>query len=353
MRIAHIMLGRGFGGAERSFVDIVHALLARGHEVLAIADPRGVALAKLDDAQGPLIIAPVTCHGSWDHWSRWRIRRTLAGFRADVVHTHLARAALHGGAAASALGIPALAKTHNLVKLKYYRDITCLVPTTVAQEHYLRSHGVAPERLERIPNFTRVSAAAPAPANARQRAPGAPYILRALGRFVAKKGFDTLLEALARLAEQGVDVRLQLAGDGPERARLEQLVQTLGLREQVLFPGWTDDVAGFLAGADLLVVPSRDEPFGIVLIEAMACGVPVIATRTQGPLEILAPGTGYFVDADDAAALAATIARALNDEHRDRVAHAAQARFREHYSEDSVVSRYLGLYHRLINAAAR
>ncbi len=342
MRIAQVMLARGFGGAERSFVDLSRALAARGHTVLAIGERRGVALGMLDGVAGITTLG-IRCHGSWDRLAGHAVRRALAGFAPAVVHTHLARAAHLGGRAAHALGLPTLAKTHNLVDLKYYRAIDCLVPTTQAQADYLAAHGVAASRITRIPNFTAVQAVTTLAAQAE----GTPGCLKAIGRFVHKKGFDTLVEAHAVLVREGREVTLELAGDGPERAHLEGRIAALGLGARVRLTGWCDDVAAFLDGGDLFVLPSRDEPFGIVVIEAMARGVPVLATRTQGPLEILPDDCGYLTVADDPAALAAAIAGALDDPDRLARARAALARFHAHYSVEQVVTRYEALYARL------
>ena len=98
--------------------------------------------------------------------------------------------------------------------------------------------------------------------------------LTALGRFVKKKGFDTLLEAFASLRKES-NVKLTIGGDGPERNALKQLAMDLDISDKVEFVGWVEDVAEFLSGSDLFVLPSREEPFGIVILEAMAVGIPL------------------------------------------------------------------------------
>ncbi|MEQ8659269.1 MAG: glycosyltransferase [Gammaproteobacteria bacterium] len=337
MRIAQVMLAKRFGGAERSFVDITNTLCADGHAVLAIGDARAVALAALDDHPN-LTRVGLRCHGSWDRLAEHAIRRELARFAPAVVHAHLARAAHLGGRAAHALGLPTLAKTHNLVNLKYYQHIDCLVPTTRAQEAYLRARGIAPTAITRIPNFSCMPAPAQLPP-----APSPPWRIVALGRFVAKKGFDVLLEAFALLHAQGLAATLDLGGDGPERVHLERLVARRGLGEVVRLPGWVDDTRAFLDGAALFVLPSRDEPFGIVLLEAMARGLPIVATRTDGPCEILAADAATLVAVDDVPGLAAAMAASLAGAGRAQAARAL-TRYRADYAADVVVTRYLALY---------
>ncbi|MGE0485055.1 MAG: glycosyltransferase [Gammaproteobacteria bacterium] len=340
MRIAHVMLAKKFGGAERSFVDLVLALAGRGHEVLAIGEARGSALALLQDIAG-VETREVRCYGSWDRLAEQHIRRELARFAPTVVHAHLARAAHLGGRAAHALGVPTVAKTHNLVNLKYYQHIDVLVPTTAAQADYLAARGTH-AALQRIPNFSRLAAvdAIPSP-------PSPPYRIAGLGRFVHKKGFDVLIEACGYLVDAGVDLVLDLGGDGRELAALTRDISRHGLEGRVRLRGWIDDVSTFLDGAHLFVLPSRDEPFGIVLLEAMARGVPIVATRTQGPREVLDGTSAWLVDADDPAALAAAMRVALDPATGAERASHALARYRETYSEAPVVAQYLDLYARL------
>lgn len=336
------MLARGFGGAERSFVDLCRALAARGHDVLAIGERRGVALRQLDSVAG-IETRRVHCRGVWDRWCRARLERELAAFAPRVVQAHLARAAALAGAAARPLGLPVVAKTHNLVKPKYYRDVSVLVPTTAEQEQWLLAHGVEAARLERIPNFSALPAAStPRPV------PAGTVAIRALGRFVPKKGFDVLIDALASAPLRARDWTLDIAGDGPEAAALKRRVAQAGIGRRVGFPGWVDDVGAYLAEADLFVLPSRDEPFGIALLEAMACGVPLVTTAASGPREVLDADTALFCEPGDASALAAAIGRALDEPAAARErAGRALARYAERYAEDAVVARYLALYERL------
>lgn len=343
MRIAHIMLARGFGGAERFFVDISRALATLGHEVLTLVDARGAALSQLK-SHANLECVAVRCHGNWDIVARRALRRHLAAFEPALVQAHLARAALLGGHAAHALGLPTVAKTHNLVDAKYYRDIDALVPTTAMQAAHLRAQGVAAARIHPIPNFSAIQ-----PVVTVNRNMTRPWIIKSAGRLVPKKGYAALIGAFARLRDAGVDARLVIGGDGQEAAKLKAQVAQLGIAEHVSFPGWVDDIARFLCDAHLFALPSHDEPFGIVVLEAMACGVPIVTTPTVGPREILDDTSACFAARDDADALHTALAQALGD-YDHSLTRAAQAlvRFRSLYSAEVVVSRYLALYAALI-----
>jgi glycosyltransferase involved in cell wall biosynthesis len=154
-------------------------------------------------------------------------------------------------------------------------------------------------------------------------------LLGAAGRFVPQKGFDVLLRALAELPQAS----LLLVGDGPERPRLERLVAELGLGDRVERAGWRPDAARLLATVDAVVVPSRAEPFGLVALEAMGAGVPVVASDVDGLAEVVTDGeTGLLVPPDDPRGLAEAIARVLVDRDLgrslgDRGREAAATRF--------------------------
>lgn len=339
MKVAQVMLAKGFGGAERSFVDISHALRERGHDVVAICEARGKARHMLDGVH----VIPVTVRAHWDPVAYYTLRKILGDEKPQVVHSHLARAAKLAGKAAAREKIPSLVKTHNYVDLKYYRYVDCLVPTTRDQEQYLLANGVPSKQISRIPNFTSM----PLLETARDYEPRASVRCVAIGRFVQKKGFDLLIEALAVVAQES-EVSLTLVGDGELQMTLKASVKAAGLEHRVSFAGWSDDVAGILDGADLFILPSRDEPFGIVCLEAMARGVPIIATQTQGPSEILNADTAYLVEKDSSATLASGLLAAIrNPAETSRRAANALKLCRDLYSEEVVVARYLELYQRL------
>ncbi len=343
MRIAQVMLAKGYGGAERSFVDLCSELGAQGHQILAIGHRNGLALQALQNCVGVSCFG-VGCLGAWDRYAGYRIQRALRQFEPALVQAHLARAALLGGRAARAINLHALAKTHNLVDLKYYRYLDHLVPTTAVQAAYLQRHGIVSTMFTVIPNFSRL----PAAATAKENGPG-PLRVRALGRHVHKKGFDLLLGAIATLCREGRSLEVVIAGNGPEREALERELREHDLAAVVRLPGWVDDVSAFLADADVFVLPSRDEPFGIVLLEAMASGVPIIATPTAGPREILSIETALILDEISSAAIARALA-AVQDEPQlaQSRAERALALYRERYAAEVVVAQYLALYRRLL-----
>ena len=336
------MLSKGLGGAEGYFIALCESLCEDGHSVQAICQPDFRGLQRLRRIPG-LQIDLVRLRIRLDPFARRRLRKLLAEFNPAVVHTHLARASHLGAAAAASLGIPVMCKLHNYVKLKYYRHVDCFNATTLAQCDYLLDQGMDATAVVQIPNFSRQ----PAVNAARAPDTNAPLIV-SYGRMVHKKGFDLLIQAFAELHQAYPGARLLIGGDGPERQNLQALVETLGLADAVSFPGWVEDTAGFLDQADLFVLPSRDEPFGIVVLEAMARGLPLVATRSHGPREILDDTQAWLCETDQAAGLERAISAALAaPEQAQQRATRALENYCQRYHHQAVVPQILDCYRRL------
>lgn len=207
----------------------------------------------------------------------------------------------------------------------------------------VRRFGLAPGRGVVIPNGVELSGDAP---GQHLDLPFERFVL-GLGRVVPKKGFDLLLEAFSRLAADHPDVGLVIAGDGRARPELVHRAAALGLAHRVHLPGSLDrgGVAWAMANAALFVLPSRVEPFGIVVLEALRAGRPVVVSRHGGAPEIVRHGReGLVVDPFDAAALAGAISRLLDSpEEAADLADAGRARVAE-FSWERVAANYRDTY---------
>jgi glycosyltransferase involved in cell wall biosynthesis len=193
---------------------------------------------------------------------------------------------------------------------------------------------------------------------------GEALLVLSVGRLSKEKGHDVLIEAFAQVADRLPRARLMMVGDGPERKALEEKSRCPSLESlsgrwgrgglgqpgtansaRVLFPGHRDDVARLLAAADLFVLPSRYEGFGLAVLEALAAGVPVIASRVGGVPEIIRDGIdGRLVPGGDAGALAEAIAGLFADAAaRDRLGQAGQRRAQA-FSREKMLAMYYQLY---------
>ena len=178
-------------------------------------------------------------------------------------------------------------------------------------------------------------------------------VVVAAGRLVRQKGFDILLRAVA--AMRGADTRLAILGEGPDRNALATLAGELGLRERIIMPGHVADPAPWFAHAAAFALSSRWEGFGHVIVEAMACGAPVVAFDCpHGPADIIEDGeTGLLVPPQDAEAMAGALDRAIDDrELAGRLRDAGQRAARR-FSAPAIARAYAALFDDLCAAARR
>lgn len=173
------------------------------------------------------------------------------------------------------------------------------------------------------------------------------YIL-SVGRFVRKKGLDVLIQAFAAVVEVCPKLDLIIAGDGEELTRCKSLALQLGIDHKTFFVGTVDrkKVIELLIGCEIFVLPSRKEPFGIVILEAMAAGKPVIATNVGGVAEIVKHlESGFLVESESPAALAQAINLLLKDKTlRKRISHRGYRFVRNHFSWKKITEKYIKAY---------
>lgn len=250
----------------------------------------------------------------------------------DIIHTRLSSAARIGGFWGRIKGVPVVQSVDKFPKARYHKKADFLLPCSGAVKTHLLSLGFPESGMRVILNPLDVERYRPDPAaRAAKRAElglgGGQLMIMAAGNFADCKGYDILISAYAGYLESvpsaRAETKLLLAGDGEEKEKLLGLIRTLGIAENVIMPGFVADIRPFMQASDIFVMPSKKpEPFGIVLIEAMASGVACIATRGGGVLEIIAEGeTGWMADINSAGSLCETLARvAGNKEERERVA---------------------------------
>nr|WP_306267885.1 glycosyltransferase family 4 protein [Pararhizobium sp. IMCC3301] len=189
------------------------------------------------------------------------------------------------------------------------------------RDRFLDWSGVTKDRISMLPNAIHLDQYAPAEGSAELAARYSVTNCRVLltfGRLVSReraKGFDEVLDVLPALLLIHPDIKYIIAGDGPDRHRLEERVAVAGLQDHVVFTGFVDEAekSALYGLADLYVMPSRGEGFGFVFLEAMACGVPVVASTVDGSRDAVRDGLlGAMVDPDDPGALESAIIAGLD-----------------------------------------
>ncbi len=230
--------------------------------------------------------------------------------------------------------------------------------TSVERQDLVDLYGVAPEKIEVVPpgvDTLRFSPREDKAALKRKLGLPAAPLAAALGRLDARKGYDLFLRAAAQLLSAGDELAFVLsagAADDPreeaEYGRLRRLVRELALGDRFR---WLDvlrqeELPAFYGAADVFAMPSRYELFGIVMLEAMACGVPVVATRFGGPAEVIEDGAdGLLVDPTDIPALAGALHALLRDpDRRAAMGERARKKVEQGYSWDAAARRHMRLY---------
>ncbi len=173
-------------------------------------------------------------------------------------------------------------------------------------------------------------------------------LLVIVGTLEERKGHDTVLDAIVRLPAR---VHLLVVGEGELRPALERAVAELGIGGRVHLLGRRDDVTAILRNADIMVHPSRMDATPYVIVEALATGLPVVASNVYGIPELIEDGvSGFLVPPNDGAALARAVTRLVEDPGmRGRLGSAARARFESHFTIDDHVRRSIGVYEELLD----
>jgi glycosyltransferase involved in cell wall biosynthesis len=330
-RLMQAMAGQKNGGAEAFFERLAIALHRAGEEQRLVIRRDGARAERLRRAGCAVVEVPFGGRG--DLMTRGKLRRAVDAFRPGVALTWMNRAS----SLCPAGDFVQVGRLGGYYDVKYYRSCHHLIANTADIADYLVRSGWPRDRVHHLPNFAARQEAQPFSRADAATPVDAPLAL-AMGRLHPTKGFDVLLAAVAQLPR----LHLWLAGEGEERQRLEERALALGVEGRVRFLGWHEDVAPLLAAADMVVVASRHEPLGNVVLEAWAAGKPVIATSSEGPRALVADGeTGLLVAVEDADAMAAAMRRLIGDRALAAALGAqGHARWQADFAEARVVALY-------------
>jgi glycosyltransferase involved in cell wall biosynthesis len=347
LRVLQAIAGGEHGGAETFFVRLVGALARAGIEQKALVR-RGRSWAAELSRFGVSTV-DLGFGGALDVSTRRRFAHQIDGFAPQVVMTWMSRATRFCPRQGPRRRFVHVARLGGYYDLKYYRHCDHLVGNTSDLVRHFRAQGWAAERTHYLPNFVDATPLA-AVSRAGLDTPEGARVVLALGRLHRNKAFDVLMRALARLP----DVVLWLAGEGPERTRLEALARELGVVDRVRWLGWRSDVGALLAACDAFVCPSRIEPLGNVVIEAWAHRAPVVAAASVGPAALIASGeTGLVVPVEDDEALAGSLRIVLDTPAlAARLRDAGRTAYEARFTEAAVVADYLRFFERITTPCA-
>jgi glycosyltransferase involved in cell wall biosynthesis len=368
VRIVHVLAPAGFGGLESVVRGLAVGQRERGHEVhvlpvfpdhAELADAR-TFIRSLTDRQ--VEVLPLVVGARRYLRERAWMRRAFTGLRPEVVHTHGMRADAVDAPVARREAIPTLTTVHGFtggnwkmrlsenVHVSTLRRLDAVVAVSRPLAGRLREAGVRAARVHVVPNAW---VPLPAPTLSRARARAAlgveadRFHVGWVGRLSREKGADVLLDAVARLAD--LPLQVSLVGSGPERGALEDRLRSAGLGAWVRLHGAIEDAGRIFRAFDAFVLSSRTEGTPIALLEAIAAGVPVVATSVGGVPDVVSPAEAKLVAPEDPAALAAAIRELYTEPAaltRARVC-AAKRRLLLERGMDPWLDRYEDLYRRI------
>ncbi len=361
MRVLQIVPTLTVGGAERVAALLALHLHRSGYAtgLLSLYDPPGTWFESELRAEGvPLFF--LAKRPGLDPRMIGRIARVLRVFRPDVLHTHLYVLKYALPALVAWRRCSVVHTLHNLAPyevelpsrmLQYLAFRAGVVPVAIGDsvaESVRQVYGLAPVRV--VPNGIPVAGFAPTPA-AREEVraslalpPEAPVFVT-VGRLSLQKNSAALLRAFASQALRSLGAHLLLAGDGDLRSQLEQFALRLSLGDRIRFLGVRSDVPRLLAAADVFALASRYEGNPLTVMEAMAAGLPVVATRVGCVPELVSPDTGLLVAPGDEPALEAALRELAADLPRARAMGATAARIAAaRFDVSSMARSYEALY---------
>lgn len=363
LTILHVTAPAPVGGLES-----VVAMLARGHTgmghrvcVAALLDPASGTYPFLDDLEAAgvetaRIVIPARAYGK----ERAAVRALCDELVPDVVHTHGYRSDVVDGRVARAAGIPVASTVHGFtgggvrnriyewIQERAFRDFDAVVAVSQPIVERLARRGVARSRIHLIPNAFDGAAAVVDRATARERLglPQNEFTMGWVGRLSAEKGPDVFIDAMRYLEEPLPAAAV--VGGGPEEQRLRERAERLGVAERLRWLGVVPGAGALVAAFDVFVLSSRTEGIPIVLLEAAAAEVPIVATRVGGVPSMFPDGEVSLVSPDDPHALAAAIdaVRSDPDAARERAAR-ARRRLERDFAPRPWLERHEALYRSL------
>lgn len=360
MKILHYVDENRLAWGE-SWIQLIKELERQGARSVVVCKPDGTLAQRL--TQEGIACETFSPPISWLPQSASGLGRVIDKIRPDIIHTRLSSAARTGGYWGKRKQIPVIQSVDKYPKAHYHKHADLLLPCSTSVKEHMVSLGFAEAKMRIVLNPLETARYKPDPAvRAQTRAAlgigNDTLLITGAGRFVEWKGFDNLISAYADILKRNSlthgKTRLLLAGDGEEKDRLLKLSRETTVGENIIMPGFVQDIRPYLQASDIFVLPSKTpEPFGIVLLEAMATGLACIATRGGGALDMITDGeNGIFAELDSVASLSAALDIACKERNlRERLASKAletAARFDVTCTARQVVSIYQEVLQRSI-----
>lgn len=367
--VVHIIKVILVAGAERHLLTLLPALHQHGIQsslVLLVEPSKPMHDYRTMTAEADIPTYPLTINSHADYTLLPRLRNQLRTLQPDIVHTHLLHADLYGGLAARSLGVRWVVSRHNdnAFRRRWYmrllhRALWSQTAQGVAISEAIRQFCITVEGAPASRIHTVHYGATPStPDRALSRSilrdqlnlPTDALIIGTMSRLIEQKGLSYGVQAFAQIAGQHPHAHLVIAGTGDREDALREQVAALDMQRRVHLIGWQPEPTVVLAAYDILLMPSLWEGFGLVMLEAMAQGLPIVGSHVSAIPEVVAHDeTGLLVPPRDVNGLAAALDTLLSDEtRRDAMGAAAQARLAAQFSPSAMAAQTAALYWRAL-----
>jgi glycosyltransferase involved in cell wall biosynthesis len=334
-------------GAALSLRTLALAQRVAGHHVEFLGFQGKPFVGQMRDLGFP--VAEVRVRAKVDPFAILRMARIMRERRIDVVHTHLSTSSVNGTLAARLAKIPSVATVHGMSGKMSFVAATRLIAVSDQVKSHLMQQGMPANRIDVVYNGLETGDVDVNADEVRTRLGllDVGPILGTVSRVTAMKGIDTAIRTVAHLRPTFPNLRYLVVGDGDAQESCQTLAAELGVAENVIFYGYQKDVFAYLSAMDLFLFPSRKEAMGIALVEAMAVGLPTVATRVGGIPEVITPNVGLLRASEDDEGLAEACRTLLND-LPTRLEMGVQARYRARsvFGVDAMVSGTDAVYRR-------
>jgi glycosyltransferase involved in cell wall biosynthesis len=356
LKILHIDPERAWGGGERQVLGLLDYLSLRNHHNHLLCDPEGLLCLKAQKRE--IAVFPITVWNEFDLRAIFSIRRLIQREQYDIVHFHTKRA----HALALWLGRPHPIARYVVTRRMdypigknwynhclYNRQVDGIVAISGKIAEVLLEAGVKREKIRII--HSGIDATPFLELQETKRTFDLP-VIGTVASIEERKGHRFLLEAAAHLKRQGLHAIYRLAGEGGGKKSFKKMASELGLEGEVIFMGFVPDIPAFLSKIDLFVLSSVYEGLGVAILEAMAAGKPVIATKVGGVPELIEDRvSGLLVPAGDPGALARAISQMLSDKAgMKRMGERARERVRSHFTIEQMAKQNEDYYYELLAA---
>ncbi len=302
MKILNAMFSKVNGGLEQVFLNYTPALTLQGNLVIPVIHPQ----SEIRDICPQEYLKVIHNYNEFDYLAVYKLRKLIKNENPDCVITHSYRAAYLFNKTKTM--IPKIAVCH--VKGNYDFGTDAIIALTDHMRQDIINSGIPEHKVFTVPNMVHI----PEELTFKKQRETEIPVIGVCARFAAIKGVDIFIEALAILKKRNVAFKAKIAGDGKEREHYINLIQQHGLDNDINLLGWIEDKHSFYKSLDIYCLPSREEAFGLVILESMMHSLPMVLSKLSGPLEIISnTESALLVPPEDPVSMADALERIIKD----------------------------------------